>query len=185
MFNCLTFASKRTSCPALTVAFWMVVRKEGGTRPSRPWRRSSTTRLALHLAPPPRFSAMATKMPESSMKTYITHDTFVSFGNVCRHVFAQCGVVRIPFKFFFIFFLLLNRAQFLKGCLTWRMISTDLVPKVWIWNSDESLMGKSSRNQEMVGFGSPSNSTSKRALSCSNTRQGWIFFVKKGGRQGF
>lgn len=46
-------------------------------------------------------------------------------------------------------------------------------------------MGKSSRYHLMVGSGSPSNSTSNLACSCSNALQGWIFLVKTGGVEGF
>jgi len=60
----------------------------------------------------------------------------------------------------------------------------DFVLNVCIWKSGEFCIKKSSRYHLMVGNGSPSNSTSKRAWSCSNARQGWILVVNIGGLDG-
>uniref|UniRef100_A0A224XY41 Uncharacterized protein n=1 Tax=Panstrongylus lignarius TaxID=156445 RepID=A0A224XY41_9HEMI len=66
----VSLASNLASCPAFTMMLCTVVRKLGGTTPPLPVLRfSSTTRLAEHLARPPRFSATTENTPESSKNT--------------------------------------------------------------------------------------------------------------------
>lgn len=159
-------ASNRANWPAFTTVFWTVLRKLGGTAPLRPTCGfSSTTRLALHLALPPRFSAITLNTPESSTNTY---EKIVAINHRCWKI---------------------KKIKFLEPTsprfLTCLIINMDFVLNVWIWKSGEFWIRKSSLYHLMVGKGSPSNSTSNLACSCSKTRHGWIFLVNDGGTAGF